>query len=79
MVLTAEDGRRAGKGEGYSDLEFGILEELGHQRVPVVTTVHELQVVDGFPFDAHDIGLSVIAPERTIDIDQPPRLTPRPS
>jgi 5-formyltetrahydrofolate cyclo-ligase len=75
-VAVTEDGHRAGKGEGYSDLEFGILEELGHERVPVVTTVHELQVVDGFPIDAHDIGLSVIAtPERTIDVDQPPQPT----
>ncbi len=75
-VAVTQDGRRAGKGEGYSDLEFGILEELGHQRVPVVTTVHELQVVDGFPIDDHDIGLSVIAtPDRTIDIDAPPQPT----
>lgn len=73
-VAVTDDGRRAGKGEGYSDLEFGILEELGHERVPVVTTVHEIQVVGGFPIDAHDIGLSAIAtPERILEIDQPPQ------
>ena len=72
-VAVSEKGRRAGKGEGYSDLEFGILEELGHERVPVVTTVHELQVVEDFPIDEHDIGLCVIAtPERIIEVDDPP-------
>jgi 5-formyltetrahydrofolate cyclo-ligase len=28
--------------------------------VPIVTTVHDLQVVADFPTDAHDIELSVI-------------------
>jgi hypothetical protein len=42
-------GRRCGKGEGYSDLEFAILRELGHPPVPVATTVHDLQVVDSCP------------------------------
>jgi 5-formyltetrahydrofolate cyclo-ligase len=75
-VAVTERGRRAGKGEGYSDLEFAILEELGHDAVPVVTTVHELQVVGGFPIDDHDIGLTVIAtPERIIEVDEPPTTT----
>ena len=72
-VAVTEAGYRAGKGEGYSDLEFGILEELGHERVPVVTTVHPLQIVDAFPIDDHDIGLTVIAtPERVIEVADPP-------
>ena len=29
-VAVTRDGRRCGKGEGYSDLEFAILRELGH-------------------------------------------------
>jgi 5-formyltetrahydrofolate cyclo-ligase len=75
-VAVSEDGRRAGKGEGYSDLEFAILEELGHEPVPVVTTVHELQVVEGFPIDDHDIGLSlIVTPERTVEVDDPPTTT----
>jgi 5-formyltetrahydrofolate cyclo-ligase len=45
-VAVTRDGRRCGKGEGYSDLEFAILRELGHPPVPVATTVHDLQVVD---------------------------------
>jgi 5-formyltetrahydrofolate cyclo-ligase len=72
-VAVTEEGKRAGKGHGYSDLEFGILAELGHDPVPVVTTVHEIQVVGDFPIDAHDIGLSVIAtPEQTLEIQDPP-------
>ncbi|MGM0555870.1 MAG: 5-formyltetrahydrofolate cyclo-ligase [Myxococcota bacterium] len=75
-VAVTESGKRAGKGEGYSDLEFGILEELGHNPVPVVTTVHELQVVEDFDIEDHDIGLSVIAtPERIIEVDDPPSPT----
>jgi len=37
-VAVTRDGRRCGKGEGYSDLEFAILRELGHPPVPVATT-----------------------------------------
>jgi 5-formyltetrahydrofolate cyclo-ligase len=33
-VAVTRDGRRCGKGEGYSDLEFAILRELGHPRDP---------------------------------------------
>ncbi|MFB6375911.1 MAG: 5-formyltetrahydrofolate cyclo-ligase, partial [Bradymonadaceae bacterium] len=38
-VAVTRDGRRCGKGEGYSDLEFAVLRELGHAPAPVVTTV----------------------------------------
>ncbi len=60
-VSVTRSGKRAGKGEGYSDLEAAILCELGHVPVPIVTTVHELQIAEDFPTDPHDIALSVIA------------------
>jgi 5-formyltetrahydrofolate cyclo-ligase len=60
-VAVTRDGRRCGKGEGYSDLEFAILRELGYPPVPVATTVHDLQVVDSVPRDPTDQPLSVIA------------------
>lgn len=67
------DGRRAGKGEGYSDLEFAILRELGFDALPVATTVHDLQVVAGFPIEANDIPLSLICtPTRTLRVAEPP-------
>jgi 5-formyltetrahydrofolate cyclo-ligase len=63
---------RCGKGEGYSDLEFAILRELGHPPVPVATTVHDLQVVASVPRDPTDQPLSVIAtPTRVILIKRP--------
>ncbi|PEN11394.1 5-formyltetrahydrofolate cyclo-ligase [Longibacter salinarum] len=72
-VAVTRDGRRCGKGEGYSDLEYAILLELGHALVPVATTVHPLQLVEDVPTDAHDLPLTVIVtPDSTIEIDDPP-------
>src|SRR5947199_3945374 len=71
-VAVTRDGRRCGKGEGYSDLEFAILRELGHPRVPVATTVHGLQIVASVPRDPTDQPLSVIAtPTHAIRIKCP--------
>jgi 5-formyltetrahydrofolate cyclo-ligase len=72
-VAVTRTGRRCGKGEGYSDLEYAILLELGHDPVPVATTVHPLQVVDALPTDPHDLPLSlVVTPDETIRVDDPP-------
>ena len=71
-VAVTRDGRRCGKGERYSELEFAILRELGHPPVPVATTVHDLQVVDTVPRDPTDQPLSVIAtPTHAIRIKRP--------
>ncbi|WP_255197917.1 5-formyltetrahydrofolate cyclo-ligase [Halorarius litoreus] len=69
-VAVTEDGRRVGKGEGYSDLEFAILREFGlvDDETTTVTTVHELQVVDDVETDAHDVPLDdVVTPERVVE------------
>jgi 5-formyltetrahydrofolate cyclo-ligase len=72
-VAVTRGGRRCGKGEGYSDIEFAILRELGHRPVPVATTVHAVQVVEDFPRDEIDLPLSVIAtPDETIVVPAPP-------
>jgi 5-formyltetrahydrofolate cyclo-ligase len=72
-VAVTPDGRRCGKGEGYSDLEYAILRELGHRPVPVATTVHSIQVVDDLPWDPNDLPLSVIVtPEQAIRVKNPP-------
>jgi len=72
-VAVTRTGRRCGKGEGYSDLEFAILRELGHEPVPVATTVHPLQVVEAIPIDAHDLPLSrIVTPDDTIEVVDPP-------
>ena len=69
-VAVTEDGERIGKGEGYSDLEFAVLRELGlvDDSTAVATTVHERQVVDEpFSTASHDVPLDVVVtPERTI-------------
>jgi 5-formyltetrahydrofolate cyclo-ligase len=66
-------GKRAGKGAGYSDIEYAILLELGHRPVPVATTVHDLQVVEDFPVESNDLPLAVICtPTRTIAVASPP-------
>ena len=62
-------GKRCGKGAGYSDLEFAVLQELGLQVRPVATTVHDIQIVGDFPIEANDIPLSLICtPTRTLRI-----------
>jgi len=82
-VGVTEDGARIGKGEGYSDLEYAVLHELGlvDGTTPTLTTVHELQVLDGpdsavpdptVPVDAHDVPMDyVVTPERTVETDTP--------
>jgi 5-formyltetrahydrofolate cyclo-ligase len=72
-VAVTRAGHRAGKGEGYSDIEYAILRELGHAAVPVATTVHDIQIVDGFPTESNDLPLScIVTPDETIIIDHPP-------
>ena len=81
-VAVTEQGARVGKGEGYSDLEFAVLSELGtvDATTTVATSVHELQVVaeDDAPApDAHDVPMDLVAtPERLVRTDSP---YPRPT
>jgi 5-formyltetrahydrofolate cyclo-ligase len=69
-VAAATDGRRVGKGGGYSDLEWALARELGivTARTPVLTTVHDLQIVrGGIPMTSHDVPVDVIVtPERVV-------------
>lgn len=70
-VAVSTDGVRIGKGEGFSDLEYAILRELGavDEDTPVITTVHDDQVLDPANApepDAHDVLVDVIVtPTRT--------------
>lgn len=69
-VAVDRAGGRVGKGGGYSDLEYALARQLGHvtARTPVVTTVHDLQVVaDPIPMTAHDVPVDlVVTPTRVI-------------
>lgn len=72
-VAVDEHGTRVGKGEGYSDLEFAVLRELGlvDDGTTTATTVHRIQVVDETPDQAsHDVPMDLIAtPERLCRTD----------
>jgi len=75
-VAVTESGARVGKGEGFSDLEFGILSDLGlvDDETTVTTTVHERQVVaaDEIDPDAHDVPMDlVVTPDRVVETDTP--------
>lgn len=72
-VAVTRDGRRAGKGEGYSDLEYALLRELGHPPVPVATTVHPVQIVAALPLEPNDLPLSlIVTPDEVIRVPDPP-------
>ena len=69
-VAVNRSGARVGKGGGYSDLEFALARQLRSvsESTPVLTTVHDLQVIDGaIPMSAHDVPLDlIVTPERVI-------------
>ncbi|MFI5265830.1 MAG: 5-formyltetrahydrofolate cyclo-ligase [Chloroflexota bacterium] len=68
-VAVTEAGSRAGKGEGYGELEYAMLRMFGKvaESTPIVTSVHEAQLVDDLPFEPFDVPLDVIVtPERVI-------------
>lgn len=62
-------GSRVGKGGGYADLEYGLLRSLGKagDSTPVITTVHEVQVVDDeTPMEPHDLPVDVVVTDKRI-------------
>ncbi len=72
-VAVDRRGHRCGKGEGYSDIEYAILRELGHPPAPVFTTVHDAQIVDAIPRDDNDLPLTtIVTPTQTLSIASPP-------
>jgi 5-formyltetrahydrofolate cyclo-ligase len=62
-------GRRVGKGKGFFDLAFAILDHLGciEEETPMVGLVHERQILPGVPCSPGDVPLDwIITPERCI-------------
>ncbi|GAA4857891.1 5-formyltetrahydrofolate cyclo-ligase [Actinomycetospora straminea] len=63
-VAVDEHGARLGKGGGFSDLEFAVASEAGlvAPDTPVVTTVHEQQIVPvgDIPVTDHDVRLDLV-------------------
>ncbi|GAA3722476.1 5-formyltetrahydrofolate cyclo-ligase [Nonomuraea antimicrobica] len=78
-VAVNQAGVRLGKGAGYSDIEVALLAEAGllSDETTIVTTVHELQVLDEeLPEDEHDFHVDlIVTPERVIACTSPKRPT----
>ncbi|MEU9398318.1 5-formyltetrahydrofolate cyclo-ligase [Streptomyces sp. NPDC048242] len=78
-VAVDRDGSRVGKGAGYADIEFALLAEAGlvSPSTVVVTTVHQLQVIDDpIPTTDHDVGVDlIVTPDETITCPNPHRPT----
>ncbi|XP_039490524.1 methenyltetrahydrofolate synthase domain-containing protein [Drosophila santomea] len=65
-VVVSREGYRIGRGNGFADLDIGLLIELGAitPKTVIVTIVHDIQVVDSLPpnlFQKYDTPVDIIA------------------
>jgi 5-formyltetrahydrofolate cyclo-ligase len=78
-VAVNRRGVRVGKGAGYADIEVALLAEAGliGPLTTIVTTVHQLQVVDDeLPETAHDFSVDlIVTPDEVIKCGPPRRPT----
>ncbi|NXA04785.1 MTHSD protein, partial [Sapayoa aenigma] len=70
-VAVSQKGWRIGKGEGYADMEYAMMVSMGavQEDTPVVTIVHDCQVVDMAEelLDDHDLTVDyILTPTRII-------------
>ncbi len=67
-VAVDRFGNRLGKGGGYGDIEISCLleEESITTETPIVTTVHEIQIVDRVPREPHDQKINMIVTPREV-------------
>jgi 5-formyltetrahydrofolate cyclo-ligase len=75
-VAVNRRGARLGKGAGYSDIEVALLAEAGllSDKTTIVTTVHELQVVeDELPETEHDFRVDFVVTPKQVIACWPPR------
>ncbi|XP_047957972.1 5-formyltetrahydrofolate cyclo-ligase-like protein COG0212 isoform X1 [Salvia hispanica] len=72
VAVDPKTGARLGKGEGFAELEYGMLRYMGSidDSTPIVTSVHDEQLVDDIPIDkllVHDVPVDIICtPTRVI-------------
>ena len=85
-AVDVNTGARLGKGEGFAELEYGILRMMGaiDENTPVVTSVHDEQLVDDIPTSKllrHDVPVAGAPSNHTPRHEVPPsaRLTSRSS
>lgn len=68
-VAVDRKGRRLGKGKGYGDREINNIEKK-FGKVPIITTVHNLQIVKNVPHEKHDTKVNyIITPTEIIKCD----------
>lgn len=77
-VAVNAKGARLGKGEGYAELEYAMLRMMCKvgEDTPVVTTVHDLQIVnDIIPVEPYDVNVDIIVtPTKIVYINpRPPK------
>ncbi|KAF7127633.1 hypothetical protein RHSIM_Rhsim11G0111500 [Rhododendron simsii] len=65
VAVDPNTGARLGKGEGFAELEYGMLRYMGaiDDSTPVVTSVHDQQLVDDIPVEKlliHDVPVDII-------------------
>jgi 5-formyltetrahydrofolate cyclo-ligase len=77
-VAVTKEGIRVGKGGGYSELEYAILKELDliGDDTPIMTSVHDLQIVEDAVKEKHDFTVDVIATPTQIFGSTGPRQRP---
>lgn len=79
-VAVDRRGVRLGKGGGYSELEYGILRELGlvDDETLIATTIHDVQLIDDeIPLEIHDYTVDLLAtPTRIIQMPLTHRYRP---
>jgi 5-formyltetrahydrofolate cyclo-ligase len=71
-VAISASGGRLGKGEGYAELEYATLRQMGRigSHVPIATTVHDVQEVDAVPIEPFDVPIDIIVtPTRVVRTD----------
>lgn len=72
VAVDPKTGARLGKGEGFAELEYGMLRYMGaiDDSTPIVTSVHDQQLVDDIPVEKlliHDVPVDIICtPTRVI-------------
>jgi len=82
VAVNPSNGARIGKGEGFAELEYGMLRYMGaiDDDTPVVTCCHDCQIVNDIPTEkmlVHDVPVDIICtPTRTIRVN---RTIPKPT
>ncbi|KAA0192952.1 hypothetical protein HAZT_HAZT009929 [Hyalella azteca] len=81
-VAVSKSGQRIGKGEGFVDLEYGMMRHMKciNENTLIVTTVHDCQVFDRLPdrlFSVHDVPVDlIVTPTQVLPVN---KHAPRPA